>query len=428
MKQYRYRTIGVVALLAVFFGTLLFMKYATVFSAERRIDGIEDAALTFEELSIPKDVRVIGIGEATHGNREFQTAKQEVFEKLVREGNGRAICFEMSAGEAAVYNDAVHETESDLTELIAGTDYPLYDTEEIVALLEWMREYNKNVPYEQSLMIYGVDMQGAERSAAYLRAYSEKKPECFTQEEREKLLSLNDELSDADMTVRTLFDEMQKRLSTKGDMESALLSIQAQVIVQAIDIPSFEDESGNYANFRDLSMANNLKSYSGIEESRGYPQILITAHNGHVMKGESDSYGGGENLTMGEQINRLFEGSFYCIGTEFYDATVNIHTAGTYDEAYERADHDYCSDDILAYQARFFEGGRYCLDFTKITDENSSVYRTIHSKVFTGMVGEGYTLLGAAATRNYRVRMVPADRYDAMIYYAKATPIDPIHY
>ena len=428
MRKYRYTGIIMIALIVVFMGTLLFLKYATVFSAERKIEGIGEAAISFEELTIPKDVRVVGIGEATHGNREFQTVKKEVFEKLVKEGNGRAICFEMTAGEAAVYNDAVHENETNLTDLIASTDYPLYDTEQIVDLLTWMREYNQTVPYEESLMIYGVDMQGAERSVEYLKGYSGKNPQSLSVEEQEGLQRVTTETEEEKKAAEEFFDAMEKRLAAADDMESALLRVHAQVILQGLRAPSYEEDPAENSNYRDNCMAENLKSYSDIEQSRGYSQILITAHNGHTMKGSSTNYGDEDMLTMGERINRLFEGSYYCIGTEFYLATVNIHSAGTYDDAYERANHDFCSDDILAYQAQFFEGGRYCLDFQKITDENSKVYRTIHSRIFTGLVGEGYNLLGEAATRNYRIRLVPADRYDAMIYYYQATPIDPIHY
>ena len=106
---------------------------------------------------------------------------------------------------------------------------------------------------------------------------------------------------------------------------------------------------------------------------------------------------------------------------------MNIHTAGTYDDEYERADHEYCSDDPLAYQAKFFDGGWYCLDFTKLNDENSVLYKTVHRFIFTGLVGEGYNVLSDIA-KSYRIRIVPADRYDAVVYYYEVTPIDPIHY
>ena len=171
-------------------------------------------------------------------------------------------------------------------------------------------------------------------------------------------------------------------------------------------------------------MAENLMAYYNIEKSRGYSQILITAHNGHVMKYDTSKI---DDVNRGVKINELFEGSYYCVGTEFYNTCVNVHTAGTYDDEYERANHDYCSDDLLAYQAQYFDGGRYCLDFASVDKTHKKVYNIIHRLNWTGMAGEGYTS-DWEVYKSYRARMIAIDHYDAMIYYYETNPIDPIHY
>ena len=56
---------------------------------------------------------------------------------------------------------------------------------------------------------------------------------------------------------------------------------------------------------------------------------------------------------------------------------------------YVRKDYNFCSDDILAYQAKYFEGEKYCLNFSEITDTNCEVYKKIHNPGFMGLVGEG---------------------------------------
>ena len=174
-------------------------------------------------------------------------------------------------------------------------------------------------------------------------------------------------------------------------------------------------------------MAQLLKDYSVIEEERGFSQVVITAHNGHAMKGGSSVLPSEDSNTMGDNINDIFDGSYFCIGTGFYEGFVNIHTAGSYDENYERQDHYYCTDDPLAYQAKFFENGTYCLDFSRVTDENSSVYKKLHSYVMTGLVGEGYSPLNDLGN-SHRTPIIPTKRFDAVIYFYEVTPIDPIEY
>ena len=426
MKKYRKILVVLITIVVLYLGALFILRSDVVFSAEKKIEGIEKVGINFSDFEIPKDVRVIGIGEATHGNREFQTVKLEVLEKVVNEGNGRSIAFEISAGEGAKINDAIHETDSDINELIGTISYPIYDTEEIVNLLSWMREYNMSVPYEESLMFYGIDMQGAFESVKYMQAKIDSSPEIFTDEEKNKLSGIDADKDDYDK-YRDLFEEIYNRTSGLEDVESQLIAIQASVVLQSIDAPDFEESQTEYGNYRDKSMAQNLKSYSGIEENRGFSQIVVTAHNGHVMRGSSDMSNSSLSLAMGERIDQIFDGSYYCIGTEFYNATVNIHTAGTFDDDYERADHEYCSDDILAYQAQYFEGERYLLDFTKINKEDGRVYKIIHSKNFMGMVGEGYSIINDLGKAE-RMRVVPTQRFDAVLYYYYVTPIDPIHY
>ena len=83
-----------------------------------------------------------------------------------------SIAFEMSPGEAAEINDAIHSEDVDINELMGRSDYPLYDTQQMIELVTWMREYNKGKTVEDSLMFYGVDMQGSSRDISYIEMFA----------------------------------------------------------------------------------------------------------------------------------------------------------------------------------------------------------------------------------------------------------------
>ncbi len=426
MKRYKVVFFTCIIAAVAFICTLVGIRSSKAFSPERKMEGIEEIGQSFADFKIPVDARAVGIGEATHGNREFQTVKRDVLEKVVTEGDGRCICFEMSVGDAAMLNDALHDKDADLKEAVGKQSYPIYDTEEIAGLLQWMREYNEGLPYDETLMFYGVDIQGGYTGIRYLQDVINEGSDLITEEEKSFILPLDiyDKVQYSE--EREKFVAMTERLLARDDLKSKQLGMVAKSIVLNIDAPDYEQFPEENDHNRDLKMAENLLDYSEIEEGRGYSQVVITAHSGHSRKGGKGITASKDNQTMGDQIDRLFEGSYFCIGTDFYEGYVNIHTAGTYDDNYERADHFYRSDDPLAYQARFFENGIYCLDFSRVTDENSSMYKTVHSLMFCGAAGEGYGAIHDLY-RQERTKAVPADRFDAMIFYYEVTPIDPIH-
>lgn len=426
MRHYKTIFFTCITLVAVFVCLLVGIRCSKAFSPERKMDGIEEVGQSFEEFKIPVDARAVGIGEATHGNREFQTVKRDVLEKVVTEGDGRCICFEMSVGDAAMLNDALHDKDADLSEAVGKQSYPIYDTAEIAGLLEWMREYNENLSYEESLMFYGVDIQGGYTCIRYLQDAANAGNDLITEEEKSFILPLD--IYDKAMysKERENFVAMSERLLTMDDLRAKQLGMVAKAVVLNIDVPDYEQFPEENDHNRDLKMAENLLAYSKIEEERGYSQVVITAHSGHSRTGGKSVLPCENDETMGDQIDRLFEGSYFCIGTDFYEGYVNIHTAGTFEENYERQDHFYISEDPLAYQAKFFENGIYCLDFSRVTDENSSVYKNVHSMIFCGAAGEGYGAI-QDLYKQERSKFVPADRFDAMIFYYEVTPIDPIH-
>ena len=87
MKKKQHKTGCAVALAAV----LLLAAAGAVFShfggfgagksADR--EAFKKYAKAVADLSVPEETKIVALGEATHGNREFQALKLEVFQVLV---------------------------------------------------------------------------------------------------------------------------------------------------------------------------------------------------------------------------------------------------------------------------------------------------------------------------------------------------------
>lgn len=85
---------------------LLVMVYSYFggFGTGDYVEGVEFK----DEIVIPSDKRIIALGEATHGNKEFQELKLSIFKKLVEENGVRAFAIEGDFGGCLEVNDYIH--------------------------------------------------------------------------------------------------------------------------------------------------------------------------------------------------------------------------------------------------------------------------------------------------------------------------------
>lgn len=118
--------------------------------------GFEDLQPLKETL---RDVRVIGLGEATHGTHEFFRFKHRLFEFLVREMGVRVLAFEASQSAAEnVVDPYVQGGPGDAESVVASLGL-VGGWEEVRDLVEWMRAYNQGVPARERVQFMGFDIQ-----------------------------------------------------------------------------------------------------------------------------------------------------------------------------------------------------------------------------------------------------------------------------
>ncbi|MBR5943408.1 MAG: erythromycin esterase family protein [Lachnospiraceae bacterium] len=427
MDGFKKKLIAIALMLLVFAGISTVAKFKIIDGTDDKIKGIDEIGTAVSEMEIPDYVKVLGVGEATHGNVEFQELKLEVLKNISEKDVCKSLLFEMPAGAGALMNDYVHERGEyrEAVDIVGELSYALYDTDEMIALLDWAKDYNKGKAYEDTIMFYGIDMQDAPADVKYLLTCIDKAGSRISDADRERLEKIVSYEVDLDPSSDKAFLEGLKadfeRLPEEEKTDALYI---LKVALQTFDRPSFDDDADAYSDYRDDCMLENTRYLSNLEAERGYETVMLTAHNGHLMKGDSESFG---SITFGEKLFREYGKEYYVIGTDFYNATVNIHTAGTYDEKYERANHDFCSSDPLANQAKYFDDGVYLLDFSKVTENSGKIYELIHKPTFMGLVGEGFNEYSYFC-KYYRTKVIQADRYDAVVYYYNANPIEPIHF
>jgi erythromycin esterase-like protein len=103
------------------------------------------------------DVRIVALGEATHGTREFFQLKHRLVEFLAAEMGFTIFSIEANMPEAYRLNDYVLHGRGDPKQLLKGLYFWTWDTQEVLDMILWMRQFNESG--KGRLEFTGFDMQ-----------------------------------------------------------------------------------------------------------------------------------------------------------------------------------------------------------------------------------------------------------------------------
>lgn len=120
-----------------------------------------DTTATTEDLAFLstalKDNTVFGLGEASHGTREFYNQKRRIIAHLITHLDYKRLGFEFQDTYMEPVNAWLQGGQGDLKELMK--DMVLYNTVEIYQLFRFIRQYNDTQPAAEKVTVYGLDRE-----------------------------------------------------------------------------------------------------------------------------------------------------------------------------------------------------------------------------------------------------------------------------
>lgn len=281
---------------------------------------------------ILQDVRIVGLGEGTHGTREFFQVKHRLLEFLVEEMGFTVFAMEIDQGAAKAINEFVLLGRGDRAELLAAQSMWQWDTEEVAAMLDWMREYNRAAPEGRRIRFAGFDFQvndrGRDDVIAYLRQVTPQRLAAAdsalaplvrrpdpTRRAVVEFYTLSPEQKTATVTaVKELFEFLvanRKEFIARTSAEEFQEVLQsARRLVQFTDSHSrtgFEqDDPESGVATRDRYMAENIARLLDTAGPKG--RMVVWGANEHIRR---DPY------NMGYYLGQRFGGGYYAFGLSF---------------------------------------------------------------------------------------------------------------
>ena len=369
-------------------------------------------AASISEITVPEQTRIVALGEATHGNREFQQLKLDVFQVLVENAGVRAFALEGDFGGCEAVNRYIHGGDGTAADAAAAIGFAIYRTQEMENLIDWMRQYNASAAPGEDLCFYGFDMQRIGYNYQYLLEAARadgldtaRLEEIWNSEEN----GFDDGYT-SDQRTETL-TAVQNALPA----DDALAIHLADILLQNIKLSEVLNDAGAYPALRDRLMAENTLWILEQEQKRGNERIFVSGHNGHI---EQFGTYGPEDKVMGNLLADELGDGYFAIGTDFYKTTCNLPKGSDG----RRLTHTFYSHDPLAKASKKCGLDVAYLDFSAVP-ETSALYGQLRDYTWMGSLGESYSpVIMSLLPMSYRVWRSPQTVYDAMIFVANAHP------
>lgn len=397
----------------IFIIAFLLYTFVPVAMAKIKIKNFDSYAQDVNTIVVP-EVTITALGEATHGNVEFQELKLTVFQQLVEQGY-HAFALEANYGDCAVINDWIQGGDGTLEEMTQLLSFRIYHTEQMEELLGWMREYNSHVSSDKQLRFYGFDIQGMSAEANHILSYCRENHITEIEEYAKQLKEMDmpieyfsEEQASELFAVVDSVKKILKNYSNEESSEYRRALHEADIIYYGIDMN--RDES-LYSSKRDEYMAENVHWIVEEEKNFKNSHVFISAHNGHVAK-KDISY-----KVMGQYLAEDYGEDYFVIGTDYFKTECNMPKLDG-----ERTTHQFTSADPLAAQVKRMETNMVYLDFNSVPETERKLYNIIHSKMYMGSLSEAYSPIMKILAYTNRIYKIPSEFYDSMILVYEATP------
>lgn len=385
------------------------------------VEGIENFVTGIEDIAVPAETKIIGLGEATHGNIELQNLKKEVFQVLVENGDCRVFALEADFGGGYKVNEYIHGGEGTAEKAVAELGFGLYRTDAMADFVEWLRQYNETAPEDEQVCFYGFDMQRYDNNKEILFEYLSKVDETGRLALEESLKGLTDETvytqekeenKKAAEHMETFLANMEEKrdyyISMSDEKSYGIAYACAECILQNATIQS---GSVTYNVARDQYMADKVTTIMKLEPNK---RIMISGHNGHIQKKSSNA----SYTCMGELLAGEYGTEYYTIGTDFIEGEVNvINGAG------DEQNIHFKSENALKTQIQNLDGNIFYLNIATAL-ENPALSDILNHPLRMISIGNDFSGGQKLLEAFYTVNDIPADCYDGIIILKTVTPTE----
>ena len=377
--------------------------------------------------SIIGDARIVALGEATHGTREFFQMKHRLLQFLVQELGFTVFALEANGPEADLLNEYVQTGKGDPAQLLAGLYYWTWDTQEVLDMIRWMRAYNESRDGAPALSFRGFDMQVPRMAVENVAKYV-LKVDPAASEQVEALFSCfrpyqngPQPYAEASQAVRTQCRQdlqgvvdllLQRQTVYEGrssPVEFAQALHSARMVQQAEVV--FSVANGDHPA-RDRFMAENVSWL--LDQAGPNAKMVLWAHDAHV----GVDFSAGDS--MGAWLRKQYGDAMVNFGLTFYRGSFNALALSPSGQFGDMAVHQAAPPPGNSYEYYLHSAGlaRFALNLRGIR-RGTPATDWLFGPHLLRYVGAGYTDANPEAF--FRAVVLP-EMFDVIVFFEDTSP------
>ena len=281
------------------------------------------------------DSRVVLLGEASHGSREFYEMRARITRELIEKKGFTIIAAEADWPDAASINRYVHNTASDpLLENMPFTRFPtwMWANQSVLDFSHWLRSYNDNqTAADKKAGFFGLDLYSLSSSIDAVLTYLENMDPVTAEVARVRYGCLTPWANDPGLYARVILtdqyraceaevlavlqDLLKKRLEYAAASDECFFDARqnARLVVNAERYyrTMYYSEENSW-NQRDNHMFETLQAV--MEHYGPGSKAVIWAHNSHVGDASATQMSARGELNIGQLARQKYGNKAYIIG------------------------------------------------------------------------------------------------------------------
>ncbi|UII26707.1 erythromycin esterase family protein [Fulvivirga maritima] len=356
----------------------------------------------FSRLVIPDSTRIIGLGEANHGSKEFQVLKYKLAAYLIQNHDFNIISIEFPYTQGLLLNDYVLGKDEDGLRILTDQLNSEYNNTQFIEFVDYIKAINKHRSANK-IQFLGGDIFGkpyaVKRLITYFRKTTVQVPSVLlnTADLYQSLSTQEDkQLKPPSKTIlnelRTHHDQMVKA--------SSLLEFNRMTRLAELLAVEWK------GNQRVIEWAKS--TLHQLNENKDN-KILLLAHNGHIKK---------TNRELGRKLARRLGNLYFAIGTDYNAGSFALKNLN------DRAHVHYDSiqvvpmPDCLAEHINQMNGQ---LHYLKTPTQKEKANAWLFQKIYTSSTGMGY-LTPLTKPVEFKRKNKVTKQYDALFILKEIHP------